>query len=241
MALKMTLSVLIIDDDAGMRSVLRKIVDSMEEVDCKAEAADGAEGVRLCLELKPDIVFIDIEMPVMTGTEAAKEIIQSLPNTRLIFCTAHNQYMPDAFELYAADYLIKPFKTDRVRQTIRRIYKDYAKSKTSPAKTIMLKNRNGMTFLPVSNILLVYKENRMTHIVTTESEHTTSEGLGEIWTKLEGGDFFKCHRAYIINTSAITKMSPYGRWTYNVELRGTAKTALITHERLEELQELLRV
>jgi len=237
----MLLKVLIIDDDAGMRTVLRKIIDSMDEVECTGEAVNGSDGVRLCLEQKPDIVFLDVEMPVKTGTEAAKEIINSLPDTRLIFCTAHSEYMPSAFELYAADYLIKPFKTDRVRQTIRRIYKDSVKKKTSPAKTIMLKNRDGMTFLPVSDILMVYKENRSTHIVTSEATHITSEGLGEIWKKLDGGDFFKSHRAFIINTSAIAKMSPYGRWTYIVELRGTDKTALITHEKLEELQELLRV
>jgi len=236
----MTLSVVIIDDDAGMRSVLRKIIDSMEEVEFSGEAADGDEGVRLCLELKPDIVFLDIEMPVMSGTEAAKEIIGSLPDTRLVFCTAHSEYMPDAFELYASDYLIKPFKTDRVRQTIRRIYKDRAKKKVSPARTVMLKNRDGMTFLPVNEILLVYRENRVTHIVTAEASHTTSESLGDIWKRLAGGDFFKCHRAYIVNVSAISKVHPYGRWTYNVTLRGTSKTALITAEKLEELQSLLR-
>jgi len=236
----MTLSVLIIDDDAGMRTVLRKIIDTMEEVECIGEAADGAEGVRLCLEHKPDIVFIDVEMPVMTGTQAAGKIIESLPNTKLVFCTAHSTYMPDAFELYAADYMIKPFKTDRVRQTIRRIYKENVKRKTSPALTIMLKNRDGMTFLPVSDIILVYRENRITQIVTAETSHTTSESLGEIWKKLDSGDFFRCHRAFIIKISAIAKIQPYGRWTYNVILRGTSQTALITNDKLEELQELLR-
>ena len=237
----MTLKVLITDDDAGMRTVLRKIIDSMDEVECIGEAADGLEAVRLCPELKPDIVFLDVEMPVMTGTEAAGKIVEILPNAILIFCTAHSKYMPSAFEFYAADYLIKPFKTDRVRQTIRRIYKEKVKVKTTPAKTIMLKSRDGMTFLPVGEIILVYRENRVTIIVTAEAEHSTSESLGDIWKKLEGGDFFRCHRAFIINTSAITKIHPYGRWTYNVSLRGTSKTALITNEKLEELQELLRV
>jgi len=237
----MILKAMIIDDDAGMRSVLRKIINSMDEVECIGEAADGAEGVRLCLELKPDLVFIDVEMPVMTGIEAAAKIIESLPGTGLVFCTAHSKYMPDAFELYATDYLIKPFKTDRVRQTIRRIYKDNVKKRTSPAKTIMLKNRDGMTFLPTNDILLVFRENRVTNIVTNESEYTTSESLGDIWKNLEGSDFFRCHRAFIIKISAITKIQPYGRWTYNVSLRGTQKTALITSDKLEELQELLRV
>jgi len=237
----MILKALIIDDDAGMRFVLRKIINSMDEVECIGEAEDGAQGVSLCLELKPDIVFIDVEMPVMTGIEAAAVIIESLQNTKLVFCTAHSKYMPDAFELYAADYLIKPFKTDRVRQTIRRIYRDNVKKKISPAKTIMLKNRDGMTLLPVSDIIMVYRENRVTNILTSEAEHTTSESLGEIWKRLDGGDFFKCHRAFIISISAITKIQPYGRWTYTVSLRGTTKTALITNEKLEELQEILRV
>jgi len=237
----MTLSVLIVDDDVGMRTVLRKIIDSMEEVECKGEAADGAEGVRLSLELKPDIVFMDVDMPVMNGIQAAGKILDEFPNTCLIFCTAHSTYMPNAFELYAADYLIKPFKTDRVRQTIRRIYREKAKSKTSPVNTIMLKNREGMTFLPVSDILLVYREARITKIVTSETTYTTSESLSDLWKKLDSNDFFKCHRAYIIKISAISKMLPYGRWTYIVELRGTPKTALITQEKLEELQEILRV
>ena len=236
----MTLSVLIIDDDAGMRSVLRKIINSMDEVECVGEAADGAEGVRFCLEHKPDIVFIDVEMPVMNGAVAAGKIVESLPDTRLVFCTAHSEYMPDAFKLYAADYLIKPFKTDRVRQTIKRIFKDSIRSKITPARTIMLKSREGMTFLPVGEILLVYRENRITHIVTAEASHTTSESLGELWKKLAGGEFFRCHRAFIIKISAITKVHPYGRWTYIATLKGTPKTALITSEKLEQLQELLQ-
>jgi len=237
----MTLSVLIIDDDAGMRSVLRKIIAGMDEAECSGEAADGAEGVRLCLELKPDIVFVDVDMPVMNGIEAAGKIVEALPNTRLVFCTAHSKYMPDAFELYATDYLIKPFKTDRVRQTIRRICKEQLKKRTSAVKTIMLKNRDGMTFLPVADIIMVYKENRVTNIVTGEASYISSESLGDIYKRLDDNEYFKCHRAYIVKISAITKIHPYGRWTYNVSLKGTDKTALITHEKLEELQELLRV
>jgi len=237
----MTLKVFITDDDPGMRTVLRNIIDSMDEVECIGEAADGAEAVRLCSELKPDIVFLDVEMPVMTGTKAAEIISEELPNVCLIFCTAHSSYMPNAFELYASDYLIKPFKTDRVRQTIRRICKEKMKRKISPAKTLMLKNKEGMTFLPVSEILLVYRENRVTNIITAEASYTTSESLGEIRKKLDSGEFFKSHRAFIVNIPAITKINPYGRWTYIISLKGTSKTALITNDKLEELRELLQV
>jgi len=236
----MTLRVLIADDDAGMRLVLRKIIESMDEMQCIGEAADGGEAVRLCLELKPDVIFLDVDMPIMKGTDAAKEISEALPNVSKVFCTAHADYMAEAFQVYAADYLIKPFKTDRVRQTLRRIQKTKEKIKAAPPKTLMLKSREGMTFVPIKGILMIYRENKVTYIETAMESYTTSESLNSIWTKLGGGDFFKCHRAYIINTSAIASIHPYGRWTYTVSLRETDKTALITHEKLDELQVILQ-
>jgi len=237
----MNLGVLIADDDAGMRVVLRKIIENMEGVRLIGEAADGAEAVRLCAELKPDLIFLDVRMPVMDGAQAAKEISVILPDAALVFCTAHSEYMPDAFELYAADYLLKPFKTDRVRQTIRRVYETKVRSRVVPARTILIKNREGMTFVPVNGIILIYRENRLTYIETAEASYTTSESLNDLWGKLEGGDFYRSHRAFIINVPAISKVHPYGRWTYVVTLRGTKKTALITHEKLEDLQEYLKI
>ena len=237
----MALRILIADDDTGMRLVLRGIIESMEGMICVGEAADGEEAVRLCLELKPDVVFMDVKMPHMDGIQAFKEISAALPEIVPVFCTAHSEYMPDAFDVYAADYLIKPFKTDRVRQTLRRINNSRIKSKTAPARTIVIKNREGMVFLPTSEILLIYRENRQTYIETLGDSYITSESLNDLSIKLEGGDFFRCHRAYIINTSAITTVHPYGRWTYIISLKGTEKTALITHEKLGELQNLLGV
>ena len=240
----MTMKILIADDDAGMRLVLRKIIESMDGMECIGEAADGEEAVRLCMELSPDVVFLDVDMPVMKGTEAAKEIASAQPDITKVFCTAHTEYMTQAFEVYAADYLVKPFKTDRVRQTLRRIAKAKAakiKSTTAPARTIMLKNREGMTFLPVKDILMIYRENKLTYIETADNSYTTSESLNSLEAKLESGDFFRCHRAYIISTPAIASVHPYGRWTFTVSLRGTGKTALITHEKLMELQEALQV
>jgi len=234
------MTVLIADDDAGMRLVLRKIIESMDDVVFMGEACDGAEAVKLYEELKPDVIFLDVDMPVMNGMQAAEQIRAAMPDATLVFCTAHSEYMPEAFELYAADYLVKPFKTERVRQTIRRIATSQAQVKTTPARTLMLKNRDGITFLPVNEIILIYREAKLTYIETITGTFTTSESLSELWTKLKGGEFFKSHRAYVINTSFITKMQPYGRWTYVVALKDTKKTALITQEKLDELRELMR-
>lgn len=232
----MRLKVFIADDDAGMRLVLKKIIESIDGVEFIGEAADGEEAVRRCAELKPDAVFIDVEMPGLNGVDAARQLIAQLPELALIFVTAHSEYMPDAFEVYAYDYLLKPFKTDRVRQTLRRLQRDSFKSKATPLKTMVLKNRDGMVFVPVSDIILLYREDKLTYIVTAEATHTTSESLNSLQQKLTGGYFFRCHRAYIININSISKIYPYGRWTYLVKLKGTERDALITHDKLEELQ-----
>ena len=235
------MKIFIADDDSGMRNVLRRIIESMDDFECIGEASNGEEAVQLCKELKPDIVFLDVQMPVMDGVEASKLISEAQPDIVKIFCTAHSQYMPSAFEVYAADYLLKPFKTDRVRQTLRRIQKAKLKEKITPARTIVIKNRDGMIFVPIKDILLVYREGRSSYIITANDYYTTSESLNDLFQKLEGDEFFKCHRAFIIRISAILKMNPYGRWTYLVTLKGTDKTALITYEKLKELQDILGV
>ena len=236
----MSLTIYIADDDLGMRTVLRKIIESLDEMSLIGEAADGDEAVRNSLLLKPDVVMLDIDMPVKGGVDAAKEIHEALPDTTIIFVTAHSQYALDAFELYAADYLIKPFKTDRVKQTLKRVQKTRIKKKITPTQTLVLRNREGMIFVPTNDILMIYREGKTTYIETSDESYTTSKSLNEIWRQIESPDFFRCHRAYIIRHSAITKVYPYGRWTYIVSLKGTEKTALITSEKLEELQELLK-
>ena len=236
----MALKIFIADDDAGMRLLLRGIIDSMEGMRCIGEAEDGEEAVRSCLELKPDVVFLDVNMPVMDGVQAAKEITSALPDIALVFCTAHSEYMPDAFAIYAADYLIKPFRTDRVRQTLRRLSNRMDKSTVVPARSIVIKNRDGLVFLPVNEILLIFREGKQTLIETVNGSYTTSESLNDIMHKLKGGDFLRCHRAYIINVSVITTVHPYGRWTHVISLKGTDKTALITQEKLDELQDFLK-
>ncbi|NLL40047.1 MAG: response regulator transcription factor [Clostridiales bacterium] len=235
----MKLKVFIADDDAGMRLVLKRIMESMDGIEFIGEAADGEEAVRRCIDLRPDVVFIDVEMPVLSGVEAARQLVEHLPELALIFVTAHSEYMPDAFEVYAYDYLLKPFKTDRVRQTLRRLQRNKMIRKTTPLKTLMLKNRERMSFIPVEEIILLYRENKLTYIVTAEETHSTSESLNNLQQKLATPYFFRSHRAFIINMNFISKIYPYGRWTYLIKMKGTEKDALITHEKLEQLQDFL--
>lgn len=243
----MSLRVLIADDDSGMRLVLKKALQKIEDVEVIGEAEDGEAALALFNEKHPDLVFMDVEMPRLSGIECAKRIADINPKQLIIFVTAHTEYMPEAFELYAFDYLVKPFKLDRIYKTIERIQNIETKESSSIKKIIkhekgleklILKHKEGISFIDINQILLVQRENRSTVICTRGENYSTSESLGDIEEKLDKTQFFRSHKSYIINLSMIDKIYPYGRWTYIVKLKNSDMDALLTHDKYLELEKL---
>lgn len=244
--------VLIADDDAGMRLVLKKAIDKTGNFTIAGEAEDGDAALRLFEKLRPEVVFLDVEMPHMNGIECAKKIIDIEPKTIIIFVTAHQEYMPDAFEVYAFDYLIKPFKMDRLNQTLDKVKNagtfkagvaENLQNSHSTQKTprkLMIRNRDGISLVDMADIILIQREERNTVIYTQQDRFTTSEGMSELEEKLDRDLFFRSHKSYIIHLGAVSKIFPYGRWTYIVKLKGIDKDALLTHDKYEELEKLYR-
>ncbi len=244
--------VLIADDNAAMRLVERKIISKVEGFELVGEAADGVACLRLVEELHPQIVFLDVEMPGKTGVECARVIQDMNPGIILIFATAHDDYMGEAFEVYAFDYLVKPFKVERVVKTLERARdrlnhaKDEAALPVPAARTaaiqpgrMMLHHREGVTFVHMADIVLVQREERQTVIYTKGGDrYVTGDSLAETEARLDPNLFFRSHKSYIINLNCISNITPYGRWTYVVRLTGIAQDALITHEKYEELERL---
>lgn len=244
------LRVLIADDDIGMRTIMRKIVDKVDGFLLVAEAADGRTALELAEKLKPHVVFLDVEMPEMSGVECARAIQDLDPGMIIIFATAHEGYMGEAFEVYAFDYLLKPFKVERVIQTLERardrlILRTAHLAAPAAPKAVsgrmMLRHREGVSFVDLQEILLVQREDRATVLYTADGErYVTNDSLTEMEERLPSDVFFRCHKSYIINLNHIKDITPYGRWTYVVRLEGTKQDALITHEKYEELERMFQ-
>jgi two-component system LytT family response regulator len=242
------IKVLIADDDTGMRTVLKKAVEKVDGFKVVGEAEDGEAVLLLFERLRPDVVFLDVEMPHVTGVECAKSIVDIEPKTVIIFVTAHEQYMPEAFDVYAFDYLVKPFKVSRLIKTLERIKrtsaekphnKDASSAETQGTlKKLMVRNKEGISLVDMYEIILIQRENRSTVIYTKSESFTTSESLGSLEKRLDGRTFFRCHKSYIINLNAVSKIYPYGRWTYIVKLKGIDKDALITQDKYDELKRI---
>jgi len=242
--------VVIADDDSGMRTIMRHMISKVEGFILVGEAEDGLKLLEQVEKQRPQVVFLDVEMPGMSGVECARLIEDMDPSTVMIFATAHDQYMGDAFEVYAFDYLIKPFKVERVMQTLERARDRISRreEKSLPllkprnqvaAGRLMLRHRDGVSFLNMQDILLIQREERATVIYTVgEGRYVTSDSLGDTEERLDKSVFFRCHKSYIINLNHIKAITPYGRWTYVVQLNGTQHDALITHEKYEELEKM---
>lgn len=241
---------LIADDDAGMRLLMRKLLEKSGGFTLCGEASDGAELLALAAEHRPQLVLLDVEMPGVSGVDCARELQDSDPHTILIFATAHDKYMADAFEVYAFDYLLKPFKAERALATLERA-KSVLRTREDAARSakpveprpqsgrILLKHRDGVSVINMEDILLVQREERATVLYTVnDGRYVTGDSLADIEARLDPALFMRCHKSYIINLSHVDSISPYGRWTYVVKLRGTRRDALITHEKYEELEKM---
>lgn len=246
-----SIKVVIADDDAGMRLIERKMIEKVEGFTLAGEAENGDQLIELVEHLHPQVVFLDVEMPGKTGVECGKLIQDMDPSIVMIFATAHDEYMGDAFEVYAFDYLLKPFKMDRVMKTLEKARDRIGRVDEKPLPNLprqaakvatgrlMLRHKEGVSFVSMSDILLVQRENRSTVIYTMGGgRYETGDSLSETEARLDPDVFFRCHKSYIINLNQINNITPYGRWTYVVRLNGTTHDALITHEKYEELEKM---
>lgn len=250
----MALTIFLADDEEGMRLMLRKAIEKTEGCTCIGESSDGESAWRLASELRPDVVFLDVEMPVMNGISCAEKIQSIAPMTRIIFATAHESYMPDAFRLYAYDYLVKPFNPLRVKESLERIMREKTQIRdgeagaTGPSipvrlhaseiRRLMIRGREGIRFIDEKNIRMIAREDRSTILHTTEGRISTSDSLTELMERLDPNLFMRCHKSFIINLSVIREITPYGRWTWNVSLNGCTESALMTHDNVELLGDL---
>ena len=246
------LKVLIVDDEPEIRLVLKKVLERIPGFEWSGEAGDGAVALGLAVSLHPEIVFMDVEMPGISGVDCARSIAAVYPDTYFIFATAHEEYMADAFDLYAADYLLKPFKIERIEQTLIRIgelFRQHANDRRLTQESrvdkgldkLLIRNKESLSLIDIKDIILIQREERSTVIYTADNRFITSESLSELEERLDQTAFLRSHKSYIINLAMIQKIYPYGRWTYLVKLKYTDKDALITAERFQELEKFFEI
>ncbi|WP_415654888.1 LytR/AlgR family response regulator transcription factor [Roseateles sp.] len=206
----MTLRALIAEDEPLARRLLAEYLRPHADISLVAEADNGLDAARAITELKPDLVFLDIQMPKLTGLE-----VLELTGRRdgIIFTTAYDQHAMRAFELHAVDYLLKPFsqvRFDAALERARRLLGQAApglERLVAPAgprlARVLVRDGDGMQVLPVEDIAYIEAQADQVAFHAHGRDHLKSQRISELETQLDPAHFVRVHRSFIINLAAL--------------------------------------
>jgi two-component system LytT family response regulator len=237
------LRVVVADDERPARAYLLALLASCPDVTVVGEAQGGAEAIALIEELRPDLAFLDLQMPEVDGLD----VVRLLRKDRLplvAFVTAFDEFAVRAFELNAIDYLLKPVDATRLRFTLTRAHDrlDEADNRRhampahhtglanaaallehatalSPLRRIPVRRRNDLVLVPVSQVAAVVADGELLHITTLGRErHTITYRLKDLEARLEPTEFIRLSRGILVRVDSIAKVSPMPGATYQVAL-----------------------
>ncbi len=236
------INVMVVEDEEQIRNILKKMIEKNTECSVVSACGTFASAISDFIRLRPPVVFMDIDLGGENGLECAKAMTEVDPKVKIVFATAHSEYMANAFEIYAFDYLVKPFDMERINRTLDRIISmtDADKNTSVPEgshEKLIIRGKEEINLVDVNDIIMIERNDGMTRIVTAEEVLLTSQSLGSFEEKLDPKMFIRCHKSYIIRVDAVKKLETYGRWTYIVRLKDTDETALMTSEKYDEIKQ----
>ncbi|MFD1361235.1 LytR/AlgR family response regulator transcription factor [Lentibacillus salinarum] len=230
---------MIAEDEQLAREDMIYLLEKEPDVVLCPSAETGNQLVNLYVEYEPDVIFLDVEMPGMTGVDAVKQIVELayLHPPLFIFTTAYDEYAMEAFEIEAVDYLLKPYDDVRFQKTMRRIRKQmaqtgmkqdkHAETQTDPAtEKLLIDDGERMVVLAPEAIYYAVPDNRMLAIHTQDEVIECRMTLQELEDKLHGLSFFRTHRSYLVNLNYIKEITPWVNGAYNVTLTDKDQTTL---------------
>jgi two-component system LytT family response regulator len=240
---------LIIEDEELARKLLRTYLSDYPELEILGECENGFEGVKSINELKPDLIFLDIQMPKITGFEML-ELIDHHPG--IIFTTAYDQYALKAFEYNTADYLLKPFSKDRLQGAIEKVKEKLAKQtdhedivekinnypREEFLDRIVVKDRHKIHIIPADQIRYIESLDDYVLIYTHDGRFMKQKTMHYFESALDPHNFSRIHRSYIVRVDQIAQLQQYEKESYIAILHDKTKLK-VSKSGYKNLKEML--
>ena len=229
------MKVILIDDEPLARMLVREYLQYFPQIEVEEECNDGFEGLKAIAKYNPDLIFLDVQMPKVTGFEML-ELLDEPP--AVIFTTAFDEYAIKAFDAHAVDYLLKPFSPERFNQAVEKFLQQNGNPESKKTtkelletvgKTkekldrIVVKTGTKIRIIPESEILFLEAEGDYINIHTPEGRFLKTKTMQYFEDALDPKKFVRIHRSYIIQLAQITKIEPYEKDTHTVVLKNGAR------------------
>jgi DNA-binding LytR/AlgR family response regulator len=249
--------VVIADDEAPARTKMQRMLNNFQEVELLGSAENGLEALDLIVEHKPDLVFLDIEMPGLNGLELVDQLPDGV-NPYIVFATAYNEHAIKAFEVNAIDYLLKPFSQERLEQTIEKVGMEL--DRNDPESRLHYREGasrvahelvpGGMTKIPIptadryklvgfDEVMCIEVEDRLTYIHTLSKSYPINMTLETFEKKLPPEQFLRISRSCIVNVEAMQDIVLWFGNRYKIVL-SNGKEVISSRERSKSLKKMLR-
>jgi two-component system LytT family response regulator len=217
-----SLRVIIVDDEPLARAVVREYLGAHPGVEVVAECGNGFEAVKAVSELAPDLMFLDVQMPKLSGFEVLELIGREVP---VIFTTAYDQYALRAFEVHAVDYLLKPFNEERFAEALSRararlqspdaeaveaLVSD-ARPRHGPLERVLIRDGAQVHVLPVDGIDYVEAQDDYVSFKCEGRQYLKDQTMASIEAAMDGARFVRIHRSYLLNIERIARVELYAK------------------------------
>jgi two-component system, LytTR family, response regulator len=216
------LTAVIVDDEELARAVIFEMLRAHPEIEVLGECANGFEAVKMLSERKPDLLFLDIQMPKLDGFEVL-ELIGS--EIAVVFATAYDQHALRAFEVHAVDYLLKPVAADRFEAALERAklrlgaplptpVAELAAATREPgqyAQRLVVKNGTRVQIIPVAKLDYVEAQDDYVALAWQGKKHIKQQTISSVEAMLDPKNFLRIHRSFIVNLERVSKIEPYGK------------------------------
>jgi two-component system, LytTR family, response regulator len=243
--------VLIVDDETLARSILREHLAKIPEVEIVGEAANGFEAVKLAEELNPELVFLDIQMPKLSGFEVLELLGERAPPA-VIFTTAYDEFALRAFEVHAVDYLLKPVEPPRLVAAVERAAErlrnktpapsahDLAVSARPPGRAlerILIRHEGRVHVLPLERIDFIEAQDYYLSFSCAGKRLRKQQTMADLESQLDATRFVRIHRSFILNVERLARIDLYGKDSWLAILGDGTKLPMSRtgHAKLKEL------
>lgn len=233
---------IIVEDELPAREELKYFLNEEKEIKLIEEFESPLDTLNFLEKNKIDVVFLDINMPDMNGINLGKIISKIYPEVKIIFITAYKDYAVDAFEVKAFDYLLKPYSEERIRNLLKSLVStksvDNILNRNTSLKKITINMDEKIYVLSLTDVDYIEANEKETLIFANKKRYVSKIKISKWEEMLEGYNFYRCHRSYIVNLDKIVEIEQWFNSSWIIKLKNYSSTIPVSRNNIKELKEL---